>query len=233
MPLAVFNIYKTTPAAIITWRKDGITKPADLIGKTLGAPPTDNAFLLFPAFAHVNDLDVAKVDIKNVDLRVRDSMFLRREFTGVTGFDSTVWLNLKSLGVKLEDLSIMYYSDFGLDLYSNSVLVSRKFLRDHESVIPALLLACKKCWTEAQANPDAATDALTKAERLTNSAIERERFEWVLAHQVHPTAAAGMGLGNLDVDRLRRGLEILDATAGRTKKTPAEAIWSGAYLPRV
>jgi NitT/TauT family transport system substrate-binding protein len=231
VPLAVFNIYKTTPAAIITWRKDGITKPADLIGKTIGAPPTDNAFLLFPAFARVNGLDVSKVNIKNVDLRVRDAMFLRREFVGVTGFDSTVWLNLKSNGAKLEDLFIMYYSDFGLDLYSNSVLVSRKFLRDHEKAIPALLVACKKCWTEARADPDAATQALARSERLTNPTIERERFEWVLTHQVFTEETTRLGLGNLDVARLQRGLDILDTTAGRTKQTPASAIWSGAYLP--
>ena len=231
VPLAVFNIYKTTPAAIISWRKDNIRIPADLVGKTLGGPPTDNAFLLFPSFARVNNLDASKVTIRNIDLQLRDAMFLRHEFAGVTGFDSTVWLNLKSQGVKLDDIFIMYYADFGLDLYSNSVLVSRKFLRDHEKQIPALLVACRKCWLEARADPQAATAALAKVERLTNPTIERERFEWVLRHQVFTDETTRLGFGNLDEARLQRGLDILDTAAGRTKKTPVAAVWSGAYLP--
>ena len=233
VPLAVFNIYKTSPAAIITWKSEHIATPADLIGKTLAGPSTDNAYLLFPAFAHVNKLDATQVVFKNVDIRVREALFMRRDVVGVTGFDSTVWLNLKGLGVKFADISIMYYSDFGLDLYSNSVLVSRKFLRDHEAAIPALLVACKRCWTEARADPQAATAALAKVEKLTNPTIERERFEWVLEHQVFGAEAAGSALGSLDPARLQRGLDIMDATAGRTRRTPADAIWSAAYLPRV
>ncbi len=94
-----------------------------------------------------------------------------------------------------------------------------------------LLSACKKCWTEARADPEAATQALVKAERLTNPTIERERFEWVLQHQVFTEETTRLGLGNLDVARLQRGLDILDVTAGRAKGTPASAIWSAAYLP--
>lgn len=231
VPLAVFNIYRTTPAAIVSWRKDNIRTPADLVGKVLGGPPTDNAFLLFPDLARVNQLDTSKMTIRNVDLQLRDGLFLRHEFDAITGFDSTIWLNLKSKGVKLDDINIMYYAAFGLDLYSNSVMVSRKFLRDHEAAIPALVAACKQSWLAARADPQGATDALTKVEKLANAPIERDRFEWVLAHQVLPPGVTDAAFGDLDVARLQRGLDILDATAKR-KPTPASAIWSSAYLPK-
>jgi NitT/TauT family transport system substrate-binding protein len=232
-PLAVFNIFKTTPACIVSWKRERIEKPADLVGKTLGGPPTDNGYLLFPSFARVNGLDPASVKFENFDIRVREAMFMRREVAGVTGYDSTVWLNLKSLGVKFEDISILYYADYGLDLYSNSILVSRKFLRDHEAAIPALLTACAKCWIAAKRDPQAATAALSEADKLANSPIERERFEWVLSHQVINAETTRLGLGGLDPVRLQRNLAILDQTAHRSRETQVAAIWSSAYLPPI
>ncbi len=230
-PLAVFNIFKSTPAAIISWKSEHIATPADLVGKTLGGPLTDNGYLLFPSFARVNHLDPAAVKFDNVDLRVREAMFLRHGVAGVTGYDSTVWLNLKNLGVKFEDISILYYADFGLDLYSNSILLSRKFLRDQEAAIPALLRACATCWIEAIKDPAAATASLTRTDKMANAAIEQERFEWVLRHQVLGAETSTLGLGGLDPARLQRGLAILDESAGRGTPTPVSAVWSDAWLP--
>ena len=45
----VFMLYYRSPLCAISFRKAGITKPADLAGRTLGAAQTDGAYRLFPA----------------------------------------------------------------------------------------------------------------------------------------------------------------------------------------
>jgi hypothetical protein len=40
-PVAVMMVYNNTPAAVFALKKSGITKPADLAGKKLGAPVFD------------------------------------------------------------------------------------------------------------------------------------------------------------------------------------------------
>ncbi|MCW0233657.1 MAG: ABC transporter substrate-binding protein [Ferrovibrio sp.] len=231
VPLAVFNIYKITPAAIVSWKANKIEKPADLIGKTVGGPLTDNAYKLFPVFFKANGLDPAAVKFNNVDLRLRESQLMRREVDAVTGFDSTVWINLKKLGVKREDVSIMLYAEHGLDFYSNSVVVSRKFLKDNEAAIPGLCRAVCKGWQDAMKNPKAVTDALVKADALVNPEIEQDRLQWVLDNQVKTTEGRAIGLGAVEPGRLQRTIATIAQAYSLPKVAPVEAIWSGKYLP--
>src|SRR5207253_9442882 len=50
-----------TPLNIWTRKDTGITRPKDLEGKTLAAPPGDAQRQLFPAFARLNGVDESKV----------------------------------------------------------------------------------------------------------------------------------------------------------------------------
>jgi NitT/TauT family transport system substrate-binding protein len=231
VPLAVFNIYKITPAAIVSWKSNNITKPADLVGKTVGGPLTDNAYKLFPVFFRANGLDPATVKFNNVDLRLRESQLMRREVDAVTGFDSTVWINLKKLGVKREDVAIMLYAEHGLDFYSNSVVVSRKFLKDNEAAIPGICRAVCKGWQDAIANPKAVTDALVKADALVQPEIEQDRLQWVVDNQVKTAEGRQIGLGAVEPGRLQRTIATIAKAYDLPKVAPVEAIWSAKYLP--
>lgn len=210
-PMAIFNVYRSTPASIVSWTGANIRRPADLVGKTIGGPVTDNAFRLFPVFFRANGLDPQSVKFNNMDLRLREAVFMRREVDAITGFDSTIWLNLKGLGVKFEDISIMPYSAHGLDLYSNSILVSRKALRDNEAVLPGLV----------------------RADGLVTRQIELERLEWVLKHQVLTEETTRGGLGDVDRARLQQSIEALAQGLQLPRVVPAEAIWTDKYLPSV
>jgi len=230
-PLAVFNIYRSTPAAIVSWKSAKIEKPADLVGRTVGGPLTDNAFRLFPVFFRANGLDPAGVKFNNVDLRLREAVFMRKEVDAVTGFDSTVWLNLRGLGVKFEDISIMLYSKHGLDLYSNTVIVSRKFLRENEASIPGFLRATMKGWRDAAADPVAVTESLFKADGLINKDIERDRLKWILENQVMGPETAKLGLGQIEIPRLQKSIELLAKGMQLPSVVAPEKVWSDKYLP--
>lgn len=231
VPLAVFNIYKITPAAIVSWKSSKIEKPSDLLGKTIGGPLTDNAYKLFPVFFKANGLDPAAVKFNNVDLRLRESQLMRREVDAVTGFDSTVWINLKGLGMKREDVAIMLYADYGLDFYGNSVVVSRKFLKENEAAIPGICRAVCKGWQDALSNPKAVTDSLVKADALVKADMEQERLQWVLDNQVKTVEGKRIGLGGIDTAKLQRGIATIAKSYDLAKVAPVEAIWSDKYLP--
>src|SRR5437773_5373820 len=61
---AVFDL---TPLNIWTRKDTGITKPKDLEGKLLAAPPGDSQRQLFPAFARLNGIDASKVKWLNIE----------------------------------------------------------------------------------------------------------------------------------------------------------------------
>lgn len=232
-PLAVFNVYRSTPAAIISWKSAGISKPADLVGRTIGGPITDNAFRLFPVFFRANGLDPAGVKFNNMDLRLREAVFMRKEVEAVTGFDSTVWLNLRGLGVKFEDISIMPYARHGLDLYANTITVSRKFLRENEAAIPGFLRACAHGWRDAVTDPAAVTESLAKVDPLVKKDIELDRLKWVVDHQIRGPETDRIGIGQIEMPRLVRSIEQLSKGLQLSGMTPPEKIWTDRYLPPI
>ncbi|MBI3515444.1 MAG: ABC transporter substrate-binding protein [Proteobacteria bacterium] len=230
-PLGVFNVFNVTPTCVVSWKSANIQKPADLVGKTLGGPVTDSGYRLFPVFFRTNKLDPASVKFNNMDLRLREAMFVKQEVDAITGFDSTIWFNLKSQGVKFEDISIMRYADYGLDLYSNSVIVSRKFLRDNAAAITPFLRAVAKGWRDALADHKAPAVAAVKVDPLVNGPLETERLEWVLKYQVSTAEVREFGLGAVQRARLARNIDTLVEGFQLTSKAPVDAIWSDRFLP--
>jgi NitT/TauT family transport system substrate-binding protein len=88
---SVYVVYNRSPLAIITLKKSGIAKPADLKGRSLGAPAGDGAFRLFPLFSKVTGIALADVKTQTMDMRLREAMLIKGEVDAVTGFDSSVW----------------------------------------------------------------------------------------------------------------------------------------------
>jgi NitT/TauT family transport system substrate-binding protein len=125
----------------------------------------------------------------------------------------------------------MLYSKHGLDLYSNTVIVSRKFLRDNEASIPGFLRATMKGWHDAAADPVAVTESLFKADGLINKDIERDRLKWILENQVMGPETAKLGLGQIEIPRLQKSIELLAKGMQLTSVVAAEKVWTDRYLP--
>jgi NitT/TauT family transport system substrate-binding protein len=91
-------VYNATPAAVFTLKKSGVSKPADLAGKTLAAPIFDAGRKAWPAFAKSNGLAVDAVKWQSVDPAIRETLLARGDVDGITGFYFTSLLNLEARG---------------------------------------------------------------------------------------------------------------------------------------
>ncbi len=184
-PLATLVLYDRSPLAVVALKKSGISKPSDIAGRVIGAPLSDGACRMFPAFAKATRIDASKVIFKNIDIRVRETLLARGEVDAVMGFDSSVWFNLKALGLKIEDVNFIRYAENGMDLYGNSLLVSRKIMEENPKAVAAFVKITARAWKEAMADPKAAVAAITAAAPLAHGA------------PLHTGAPAPLGIGDL------------------------------------
>src|SRR5450830_803923 len=83
-PVAIMMVYNNTPASVMALKKSGITKPADLNGKKLGAPVFDAGRRAFPIFAKANQ--VGSVQWTAMDPPLRETMLVRGDIDAITGF---------------------------------------------------------------------------------------------------------------------------------------------------
>src|SRR3984893_7196195 len=123
-PKAVFILHNRSPQAVIALKSSGIAKLGDLHGHILGQGPADAPSRMFPAVASIAGLDMSRIEVRQFSPQLRDTMLLTKQVDAVTGFDSTVLFNLKANGVAVEDATVIYYADNGLDVYGNAFLAN-------------------------------------------------------------------------------------------------------------
>jgi len=230
-PIGVYMLYNRPPFTIAVKADSPIKAPKDFEGRTLGGAANDGALKLFPAFAKVAKFDASKVAITNMAPNLREQMLMRGQVDGVFGYVNTIRFSAKLIGVKDGELRYINYGDYGMDLYSNAIIVSKKLVKEKPEVVAGLVRAINKGLIDALKDPDAAVAAVAKREPLTNVKVERERFDATLAEEMNHAETGSIGLGDVDDARLKKSIEILVEASGLARTPSVEEIFTHAFLP--
>jgi NitT/TauT family transport system substrate-binding protein len=217
-PKAVMILYDRSPHAIVSLKRAGIARPADLAGRRLLTGQSDATMRLFPSFARLNQLDLATVTRMPVDVRLREPMLLRGEADATMGFDYTIIFNLLNQNVPRDAMALIDFADYGFDFYGNSLIAARATIERQPDLVRRVARAVARGWVATARDPKAAIAAVAKLDPLTPLDLELARLTYVLEHHVVTAATRAGGLGAVD-----------DAKLGRTIRTIAE----GFELPRV
>ncbi len=228
-PIAVMMGYNNTPAAVLTLKKNGISKLSDLNGKKLGAPGFDAGRRAFPILARANGL--AAPNWTSMDPPLRETMLVRGDIDAITGFSFTSILNLEARGVKTEDIVVFPYAQHGVRLYGNAIIVSPKLLRENPQAVRAFLSAFLKGAKEVMANPDPSIEFVKARDGIINVDLERRRLRMAIDSVVASADARAEGFGVVVPGRLAlMASQVSDAFNTRTRVDPA-AVWTDQVLP--
>lgn len=228
-PVAVMMVYNNTPAAVLALKKSGITKPADLTGKKLGAPVFDAGRKAFPIFQKANN--VGNVAWTAMDPPLRETMLVRGDIDAITGFSFTSLLNLEARGAKTADVVILPYADFGVKLYGNVIIASPKMVKENPAAVKAFLSAFAKGAKEVMANPAATIETVKARDGIINTALETRRLALAIDAVVASPDARKEGFGQADPGRMAlMASQVSDAFATKTRVDPA-AVWNPSMLP--
>lgn len=228
-PVAVMMVYNNTPAAVLALKKSGITKPADLNGKKLGAPVFDAGRKAFPIFQKANN--VSNVAWTSMDPPLRETMLVRGDIDAITGFGFTSLLNLEARGVKAEDVVMMPYADNGVKLYGNAIIASPKLIKENPAAVKAFLAAFAQGAKEVMADPAGSIATVKARDGIINVALETRRLQLAIDSVVASPDARKEGFGQINPGRLSlMASQVSDAYATKTRINPS-VIWDGSMLP--
>ena len=228
-PVAVMMVYNNTPAAVLALKKSGITKPADLSGKKLGAPVFDAGRKGFPIFEKANG--VTNVAWTSMDPPLRETMLVRGDIDAITGFSFTSLLNLEARGVKAEDVVIMNFADHGVKLYGNAIIVSPKLLKESPTAVRAFLAAFAKGAKEVMANPEAAIATVKERDGIINVPLETRRLKLAIDSVVASPDARKEGFGQVNPARMAlMASQVSDAYKTKSR-IDVNGVWTSSVLP--
>ena len=231
-PVMVYMIYNKPPFALITKASSPIKTLKDLEGHKMGTPAGGAAGVLFAALAKANGIDPSKVAVVNMAPNLQEQMLLKDDVDFSAVFTVTSYANL--IGMKLDplkDLRWFYYSDYGIDLYSNGIMVSKAMLKENPKAVAGLVRALNRAMIEIAADPGAAVAEMLKVEPLMKKDIETQRLVYALkTHFVSPETDVN-GIGDVTDARMEKSIKLMVDTY-KLPNTPAiKDVFDRSFLP--
>jgi NitT/TauT family transport system substrate-binding protein len=228
---AVYMIYNVPPFVIVSLKDKGIKTPKDLEGKVLGASANDAAFKLFPGFVSATGIDDSKIEWQHMKSSLRQQMLVRGDVDAVAGFYITVKFGLKNMNYDPENVNFMFYSDHGMDLYSNAVIFSGDLIKNHPDAIKGFVRALNKAFFYVLENREEGMLAAMKREPLLKPEVELGRLEETIDWLILSPEMKEIGMGDVKDERLTRSIKIVSDTFGLARTPDASEIFDRSFLP--
>lgn len=165
--VAIAVLYRKSPFVLFSLKQSGIDAPARFAGRKIGVKVGGNEELVYRAV-----LKKAKVPAQGLtEIPVKFDMtpLLSGQLDVWPGYVINEVLTAREKGF---DVNIIWPSDYGYDLYADTLFTTEAMLRDHPDQVRRFVAASIKGWNAAVAHPDAAARATLKQNAKLNYAHE-------------------------------------------------------------
>lgn len=224
-------VFDDTPLNIYSRKETGITKPKDLEGKTIAAPPGDAQRLMFGAFAIINNFDAGKVTWVNIDPAAKFVTLAEKRADAVPDYMNAQPFWEKAVGK--ENLVRMPWRQYGFDTYSSSFVASERFMKERPKALRDFLEATYRGWRDTMENPKAALELLKKRVPEINLALVEPALHESMA-LMKTERYEKNGIGWLDRTKMCRTVELINTyLRDMPRKVGCDEIYTTEFLTRV
>lgn len=230
--IAVYISFDETPLAIITRKSANLRTPKDLNGaKIAGGPGTavhDTISILLKA-AKAEDV---KINWLPVQPQLFGPMVARGEADGTGGFTNSNIPALLDVGMKLDDIYAIKYSDFGADLYGIALVTTKKYADENPDIVKGMIKGLNHGTLDTIKDPDSALKLMKARDPMMKDAVEKVRLDIALGLTATPWVKKN-GMSVVDPARLKRTIDsVVDAYKLPTSPKPDD-VYTAKYLPAI
>jgi NitT/TauT family transport system substrate-binding protein len=223
-------IVDESPMSIISMKTANIERPVDVVGKQLADPVGESSRVMFPAFAKANSFDPNSVTWLNVTATLREHFLAQHRADAILGQWYSITKGLHQIGVKDDDIRIMKYADWGLNVFGGSVATKPAWLAAHPDAAKAFVRCTVEGIKAAMADPSSAMAAIEKRNSMVDEPIEKVTLSRALEVAAHTPNVRQNGLSYVTHERLERVLRQATEALGIPMPNPDE-VWTDKYLP--
>jgi NitT/TauT family transport system substrate-binding protein len=154
-------LLQKSPMAVISLAEYNIRKPQDLKGKTVAVTPGDAPSQVWPLFLKKVGLTESEMSIVGGDAQTKINAVVNGRANAMLGY-------LMDQNMKIEEASkkptvVMPFSDYGLNLISSGLLISKDTATKRAALVRGFMKAAIRSVQETEKDPEAAIDAMLRA----------------------------------------------------------------------
>ena len=183
-------------------------------------------------FVQKNKLEGEKIKLSNMAPNLQEPMLIKGDIDAALVFNITSYFNLV-LNNQDPDKDYKWFSfgDYGMDLYSNGVMVSRKLVASNPKAVAGLVRAINKGMIAVAKDQNAGIKAALNYDNQINVDVEKRRLQYSFDKLIVSPEMKEIGVGDVKDDRMTRaiGIVVEGYQLARTP-TPSE-VFSREFLP--
>ena len=152
---------QTSPMSVMGFADKNIRKPEDIKGKTVAVTPGDSMSQIWPLFLRKTNLKDS--DFKQVagDAQTKLNAVINNQADMLLGY-------VMDQAIKLHDavhkpVYAIRFADYGVNMVSSGIIVQKAYVQSKPDVVRRFMRAATRSLEEAAKNPEAAVDAMLKA----------------------------------------------------------------------
>jgi len=223
-------IFDKTPLNFFSRKDKPVTKPKDVEGMTIGAPPGDGQRQAWPAFAKLHKIDESKVTWVNIEPTAKIAALAEKRVDAVGDYTTGLPFYEKAMGVG--NAVMLPWADTGFDLYSMSIIASEKTMKERPKALRAFLEAAYMGWRDVMADPKGALAVFKK--RVPEIDLSIIEPNMMLGLELMRTKNyAEHGIGWIDEKKMCASVDIVNTYMGLAKKVDCPDVYTIDYLTRV
>jgi NitT/TauT family transport system substrate-binding protein len=134
-------------------------------------------------------------------------------------------------GAKEEDIVVMQYKDFGVNLYGSTILASSEMITKRPDAVSGFVRAFNRALKETIAKPEEAIGFVKKRDPLVNEQLELRRLKLCLDNFVATPEVKKNGLGTLDRTRLADTTRLVVEAFGLKNPVNATVMFNPLFMP--
>lgn len=228
-PIKVLATYmQKTQGALVSFKETGITKPEDVIGKTVASSQGSSSGNLFRAFLEKTKIPEDKVTIQSVDSNSKMATLLQGKVDAITGLVTAECVEIALQSSK--PVNCMHFADYGVKALSMAIIAHEDTLRDKPDMVRRFVKATTRAWDEFVKHPAEAAQIGKKHFPLAEEHLLKAKFETV-APLMHTDATVGKPTGWMAESDWDGTLAVLKELSGLKTAEPATAFYTNEFIP--
>src|SRR3954467_11089432 len=158
---AVGVALQTSPMSVMGFSEKNIRKPEDIKGKTVAVTPGDSMSQVWPLFLKKTGLK--ETDFKTVagDAQTKLNAVINGQADLLLGY--VMDQAIKITDATKKPVTPIRFADYGVNMVSSGIVAHRDTIKSKAELVKRFMRAASQSLEEAAKNPEAAVDAMLKA----------------------------------------------------------------------
>jgi NitT/TauT family transport system substrate-binding protein len=158
---AVGVALQLSPMSVMGFADKNIRVPKDIVGKTVAVTPGDSMSQIWPLFLKKTGINESEFKTVSGDAQTKLNAVMNGQADLLLGY-------VMDQAIKLQDATKkpvypIRFADYGVNLISSGIIVNTETLKAKPDMVKRFLRATTRAMEDAEKNPEAAVDAMLKA----------------------------------------------------------------------